>query len=75
MYSFNILPLPSVLVSAKTMLHLTIHFLAERCESKLVDWQFIVLVPNQSLEMRMLITGVGMCLYCFEQGSSSCIGT
>jgi len=57
------------------MVHLTIHFLVERCESKLVDWQFIVFVPNQSLEMGMLITGVGMCLYCFEQGASSCIGT
>jgi len=47
------------------MVHLIVHFLVERHESKLVDWQFIVLVPNQSLEMRMLITGVDMCLLSF----------
>jgi hypothetical protein len=41
----------------------------------LVDWQFIVLVPNQSLEMGMLITGVDVSLYHFEQGASNCIGT
>jgi hypothetical protein len=64
-----------MLVSAKTMVHLILPFLVERRESKLLGWHFIVLVPNQSLEMGMLITGVDMCLYCFEQGASSCIGT
>ena len=57
----------SVLVSAKTMVHLTLHFQWKGHESQLLYWHFVILVPYQSLEMGMLITGVHVWFYRSEQ--------